>query len=199
MSKSEEILEFWFQGFDSPDDFDGKKIYKFFVSDENINAQIRERFFDDIEKARSGEYDSWSETVRGSLALIIILDQFTRNLYPKSSEKYSGDEKARILAKQAVEKGFDEQVWPLHKLFFYLPFEHSENLEDQKFLLQKFDELIERSEDPTKNFYQGLRHYASLHATVIEKYGRFPGRNQIFGRVSTPEEEEYLATDKHKF
>lgn len=199
MDKVEEVLAFWFEGFNSPDDMDSEKVWRFFSSTPEFNDQLRAKFGEDLVKAGRGDYDCWADTPRGALALTIICDQFTRNLFPDSPENVSNDPKAVAVAREAVNKGFDKDLWPIQKLFFYLPFEHAEDMELQRLSLQKFDENIAQSEGSIKSSFENFRYYSHLHYIVIEKYGRFPGRNKMLGRVNTPEEDEYLRNDPDGF
>jgi uncharacterized protein (DUF924 family) len=138
-------------------------------------------------------------TGRGCLAIIILLDQFTRNLFPESSEQLKGDVKAISVAEHLIKSGLESQLWPVHLVFAYLPFEHSEDMRLQNLSLLKFREL-------SLNVPENLRHnmefplkFAEIHRNVIVKFGRYPGRNKILGRVSTEEEEKYLAEDEFGF
>ena len=197
--KIEEILSFWFVGYDSPYEYEYGMIGKWFSSDPSYNDEIRGRFGEDHRKASNGEYDNWAESPRGALALIILFDQFTRNLYPDTPENVSNDANAVRIARLAVDRGFDKQAWPLHKLFFYLPFEHAEDLDLQKLCIQKFDECIESETGKAKETFESFKSFAIMHYVVIEQYGRFPGRNQMLGRQNTPEEEEYLINNPDGF
>ncbi|KAJ1978203.1 hypothetical protein H4R34_003290 [Dimargaris verticillata] len=135
--------------------------------------------------------DELSQTPRGTLALIILLDQFSRQIYRKSPKAFEADPMALSLTKSAIERKFDTQLEPLERIFMYLPFEHSERLADQERAVQLFTNLV--NEFPEDEFMQLSCQYAVAHAEVIKKYGRFPHRNEILGRVSTAEELQYLA------
>ena len=138
-------------------------------------------------------------TGRGCLALIILLDQFTRNLNPDSPEQLKGDAKAISTAQHLIKAGLESQLWPPHLFFAYLPFEHSENMEHQNLCLLKFRELnLSVPENLRHNMELPLQ-FAEIHRNVIIRFGRYPGRNKILGRVSTEEEEKYLAEDEYGF
>ncbi len=171
-----EILAFWFEE---------TKPAQWFQKNPDFDRDIHARFSGDFTLAMEDIYDGWMDTPKGCLALIILLDQFPRNMFRDSPQMFSGDEKALAVANHAIEKKFD-QVMSLHeKVFTYLPFEHSENLDDQETSLRLFEST--KDEDPT--FYN----YAKRHYDVIKKFGRFPHRNPILERNSTKLEEEYLA------
>ena len=175
MSEIRDVLEFWLAPANRA---------LWFTTDAAFDAEIRRRFEAVHERAAAGRCAAWQGTPEGSLALLLCLDQFPRNMYRGTPRAFATDEKARAVADWAVDRGFD-----LHfkneqeRLFFYLPFEHSEDLDDQ----HRAVELVRRNcSDP-----EFLR-YAILHRDVIAKFGRFPHRNAILGRPSTPDEEEYL-------
>jgi uncharacterized protein (DUF924 family) len=176
MSEIRDVLEFWLAPANRP---------LWFKKEPAFDDEICRRFEAVHERAAAGRLAQWQATAEGSLALVICLDQFPRNMYRATPRAFATDGKARLVADWAVDRGFDmaikdEQV----RFFFYLPFEHSESIDDQ----HRSVELVRRGcpSDPE------LLRYAVLHKEVIEKFGRFPHRNAILGRRSTPEEEEYL-------
>jgi uncharacterized protein (DUF924 family) len=168
-----EILTFWREA--------GRKLW--FARDEAFDEVIRERFEAVHMAAARGEFADWAETAEGSLALLILLDQFPRNLFRGSAHAYATDAMARSIAKQAVAAGFDQQVEPELRPFFYLPFEHSEDPRDQA----RGVELCEKLGDAD------TLKWARLHAGIIDRFGRFPHRNTALGRETTPEEAKFLA------
>ncbi|MGZ3375738.1 MAG: DUF924 family protein [Phenylobacterium sp.] len=147
-----------------------------------FDEAIRLKFESTHHKAARSEYDAWADTADGALALLILLDQFPRNLYRNSAHSFATDPKARSIARAAVERGFDRQVDPRLRNFFYLPFEHSEDLADQDYGLALVAEA--GIEDDLK--------WARLHRDIIARFGRFPHRNHALGRVTTPDEQEFL-------
>lgn len=156
---------------------------KHFKPDPAFDEEIRERFGAAHEQAKAGAYDSWAETPEGALALVILLDQFARNIHRGTPQVYAADEKALAVARAAVEHGQDLELTENKRSWFYLPFMHSESLADQ----ERCVALAERSglEDTLK--------WARHHADIIRRYGRFPHRNALLGRNSTPEEEAFIA------
>ena len=170
-----EIIHFWFEETEPQ---------LWFQQNPSFDAIIRDRFSVIYDMAKDGLCNNWATDAEGSLALCLVLDQFPRRLYRGSAAEFETDEKALLVAKQAVSKGFD-QVLPHEKRFFmYLPFEHSELLTDHKKNLQLFKSM--EGENPVA-YLTAQRRYE-----VIEKYGRYPDRNKALGRESTPAEEEYL-------
>ena len=174
-----DVLEFWFAG--DPAAF--RKLW--FESSAEFDAACS-RFTGALRDAKAGALDHWTATPRGTLALIILLDQFSRNLHRGSPEAFAADAKARDIARSAVAKGFDQVLGPVERLFVYLPFEHSENLADQDEAVRLFATLCQTlGEDSIR--------YTERHRDVIRRFGRFPHRNAALGRVSTPDELAYLA------
>jgi uncharacterized protein (DUF924 family) len=147
-----------------------------------FDAQIRERFEALHHAAARGELDGWAETPEGALALLLLLDQFPRNLFRDSPHAFATDPLARQVALAAVDRGFDKEVDPALRQFFYLPFEHSEHLEDQ----ERGVALCAQSGDA------GLVKWASLHRDIIARFGRFPHRNESLGRTTSEEEQAFL-------
>jgi len=170
------ILEFWFEEVQPQ---------QWFQTNPDFDSQVRERFVEAYEKARDGILDDWRQDADGCLALCLLMDQFPRNMFRGTPQAFATDAKALVVAKYALSKGFDQVLSPVKRRFLYLPFEHSENLGDQRKSVELFEKMSK--DDP-------LGHeYALKHLKVIEKYGRFPHRNKILGRMNTPDEEEYLA------
>ncbi|HEY8002843.1 MAG TPA: DUF924 family protein [Phenylobacterium sp.] len=147
-----------------------------------FDEAVRLKFEPTHHRAARGEYDGWIGDAQGALALMILLDQFPRNLYRGSAHAFATDPKARAFARAAVDAGFDREVEPALRNFFYLPFEHSESLADQDFCLALCTEAGDA--DNLK--------WAALHRDIIVRFGRFPHRNQALGRRTTPEEQEFL-------
>ena len=155
---------------------------KWFKKAPAFDEAIRLKFESTHHRAARGEYDDWAQSAEGALGLLILLDQFPRNLYRNSAHAFATDAKARSIARAAVERGFDREVDPALRNFFYLPFEHSEDLADQDFALALCTEA------EVANHIK----FAGLHRDINGRFGRFPHRNAAFGRVTTPEEQAFL-------
>jgi uncharacterized protein (DUF924 family) len=155
---------------------------KWFKKQSAFDEAIRLKFEPVHHAAARGEYDAWTESPEAALALLILLDQFPRNLYRGSGHAYATDPKAQSIARTAVEAGFDRQVEAGLRNFFYMPFEHSEDLADQDYNLALCAET--GVEDNLK--------WAQIHREIIVRFGRFPHRNAALGRKTTPEEQEFL-------
>ncbi len=191
MSKVDEILEFWF-GKTSELNY-GKKREIWFTKDPLFDEQLRKRFYTDYQLATTGSLDTWQDSARSCLALILLLDQIPRNIFRGQIEAFATDFKAIIAAQKAIEQGFDQQMQPVERWFIYLPFEHSENMEHQRRCIELFAQL---KDDPESAY---AIDYAEQHFKIMQRFGRFPHRNAILGRESTPEEIEFLKQENSSF
>lgn len=185
------MLEFWFGTDPARYAERGKSLW--FVKRADVDEEIRRRFGTLHNRAVNGELDNWCETAEGCLALVIVLDQFSRNLYRDSPQAFAADAKARDIASCAIDRGLDSKLAPLQRGFLYLPFEHSEALADQQRALQLFESLREFPETAE------MARYAQLHYDVIKRFGRYPHRNGIVGRASTQDEIEFLSQPGSSF
>ena len=156
---------------------------RWFARDGNFDAECAARFLDAHHMAARGECGHWLDHAQGALALLIPLDQIPRNVFRGSAHAWAADGLARGYARRALEAGFDTQVEPELRMFFYLPFEHSEDLADQERSL-----FLHRALPG-----DGADHWARLHHDVIRRFGRFPHRNAALGRTTTPDEQVFLA------
>lgn len=187
----DDVLDFWFGPEDAPDY--GARRAVWFDSTEEQDVEIRDRFLATYESACAGALDSHRENARGCLALIVTLDQLPRNMFRATPRSFEADAMALGYARLAVGRGYDRGYPQLIRIFFYLPFEHSEALADQRRCM----ELIEALPDfPNKSRNVG---YARRHLEIIERFGRFPHRNEILGRASTREEIEFLKEPDSSF
>jgi uncharacterized protein (DUF924 family) len=156
---------------------------RWFSKEDALDAAIRARFLTTYEAAAAGELAHWESTAEGALALVILLDQFPRNMFRASARTYAADPLARAVADRALARGFDRAVAADLRTFFYLPFMHSEAVADQERCVALYRALGDA---------ESLR-YAEDHADIIRRFGRFPHRNAVLGRESTPDEQAFLA------
>jgi len=178
------ILDFWFLPLGHPDH--GKSRDVWWQSAALLDDEINARFGALVELAIAGELDHWRKSPDGALALTLLCDQFTRHVWRKTARAFSGDATARETARLAVAHGYP-LVYPVAmRLFFYMPFQHSESLSDQEFCCSLFAST--GNDDYVK--------YAVEHRDIVAKFGRFPHRNEVLGRPCTPEELDYLKTAK---
>jgi uncharacterized protein (DUF924 family) len=154
---------------------------KWFTRDDAFDAEVREKFLGTHEAAAAGKLSDWEETADGALALCIVLDQFPRNMFRGEARTYATDSQARAVANRALKRGYDQDVPDDMRGFLFLPFMHSEDMTDQ----QRCVELYRAAGD--KNLT-----YAERHAEIIRRFGRFPHRNALLGRATTPEEQTFL-------
>jgi uncharacterized protein (DUF924 family) len=154
---------------------------RWFAKDDVFDQRFRDHCLALHEAAARGELGAWAETTEGALALVLLLDQFPRNCFRGTARMFATDTQARDVAAAAIAAGHDRAVVEDLRAFFYLPFEHSENLEDQDRAVALCSPLDEKT-----------KAYAELHRDIIRRFGRFPHRNAILGRESTPEEQRFL-------
>jgi uncharacterized protein (DUF924 family) len=184
MSNFESILEYWFGNKNKADYGKPKKFW--FNKNNKVDEEIKQQFSIDYELAKQGVLDSWKNEPQSCLALILLLDQIPRNIFRDQPQMYATDAKALNMTKFAIKHNFDQELLPVERWFIYLPFEHSENIDHQCQAVALFRTL---SHDPDSAI---TIDYAIRHFEVIRQFGRFPHRNQILGRETTPEEAEFL-------
>jgi len=155
---------------------------RWFEKDFAFDEEIRRRFYDLHEAAADGKLSAWERSAEGALALLLLLDQFPRNMFRNDARAFATDPMARAVAAGALVRGFDAKVAPELRSFFYLPFEHSEDLADQERGIAFY-----KAAGDAENLK-----WAELHADIIRRFGRFPHRNAVLGRNTTPEERAFL-------
>jgi uncharacterized protein (DUF924 family) len=182
LAPPEEVLRFWF---DAPKSW--------FAKEESFDAAIRERFLPLYEQAAAGLLAHWKDAPGSCLALILVLDQFPRNMFRGTARAFAADALALDAARHAVASGHDRAMLPAQRVFVYLPFEHSESLDDQT----RGCELTQ----PLAAFPDSAdaHHYALAHRDIVRRFGRFPHRNAILGRANRPEEIEFLKGPGSRF
>ena len=185
VTQSEAVLTFWFGEIrDEPAYFE-EYAPRWFVQNADFDRQIVRRFRAAYELAAQGQLTHWTETARGGLALILVLDQFPRNMFRNDPRAFATDPLARQVAEQMIAAGFDRQLRLAERYFVYVPFMHSEDRKHQQRSVMLFQQLAEE-----RAYFDTS--YAVRHQEVIDRFGRFPHRNTVLGRVSTPEELAFL-------
>ena len=177
LDKAEEIVRYWFSDAVKP---------LWFNSTVEFDNELRDRYLDIVNAALNNELTDWLQSPVGCLALVIVLDQFPLNIFRGKAESFSGESKSRQVAQHAIAKGFDQNLSDEQKAFLYMPFMHSENLEDQDFSVELFKKA---------GLKENLR-FANHHRDIVRSFGRFPHRNKILNRESSKAELAYLASDK---
>ncbi|MGB3293733.1 MAG: DUF924 family protein [Phormidesmis sp.] len=194
--RAEAILTFWFGEPADPDYGTYRQIW--FTKSSEFDDQIRQRFLADYEKAAAGSYAAWQAVPERAIALLLLLDQFPRNLFRGTPRSFATDARALSVAQSLVDTGADKSLMPAHRFFVYVPFEHSEERVHQDRCVELMAGLIEDMPDLDEGLKNGLD-YAIRHRDVIERFGRFPHRNEILGRESTPEEITFLQQPGSRF
>jgi uncharacterized protein (DUF924 family) len=178
------VLTFW---------FDPAHRDKWWATDPSFDALIRERFAAVVDAATGDRLAEWSNTPSGWLALLIVLDQFPRNLHRRDARAWRHDRRAQQLAAWGIDEGYDLQLPAIQRVFAYMPLEHAEDAGMQDRCVALFEALCADLPPEERDHYRGFLNYARRHQAVIARFGRFPHRNALLGRADTPEEAAYLA------
>jgi uncharacterized protein (DUF924 family) len=187
----DDVLDFWF-GADAAA-VDAAVAQRWFARDDAFDAAIRERFGAAVATARDGGLDAWAQNPRGWLALLLVLDQFPRNLHRGSPLAFASDARALDTALAGIGRGDDQALLPIERVFTYLPLEHAEDLAVQERCVHLFMALCDSVAATERERFADFLGYAQRHYDVIARFGRFPHRNAALGRASTPAEQAYLA------
>jgi uncharacterized protein (DUF924 family) len=188
----EEVLGFWFGGaLDDPAEASAREPFWFGASAE-ADARIRERFAPAVVAAGRGELEAWARAPRSALALVLLLDQFPRNVWRGTPQAFAHDERALRVARESVSRGDLGRLAPLEQAFLVLPFQHSESLADQAESVRLSSAIAREAPAAWRPILERYLDFARQHLALIERFGRFPHRNRILGRTSTPAEEAYV-------
>ena len=192
MDRIHEILDFWFGDLGHADLPSSDRTNLWFGENEQLKLSMLKTFRQEYDRAIQGELTLWSDCPRGRLALIILLDQFSRCLYRNSPEAFTQDEIAQKLCLDGLQKHMDQSLTLIERVFFYMPLVHAESNERQEQSIRLFQSLVSLSMSETTQVYQLFLAYAYAHFRVIKEFGRFPQRNIILGRASTDAETAFL-------
>lgn len=195
----EAVLSFWFRDSGASAPKIDRRMDTWFGSDPAFDAEIQESFGDDVDKATRGELDHWATTPRGRLALILLIDQFRRNLFRGTAEAFSADSKALKLCLEGAIQGQDQGLDAIQRAFFYMPLQHAESMKVQTKSVALFNQLAEAVSPTFRETFLTIAHFAELHHDIVAQFGRFPHRNAILGRENTPAENEFLSGDSPDF
>jgi uncharacterized protein (DUF924 family) len=188
----EAVLDFWFGKLDARGVAAEAKSRAWFEKNEAFDREIEARFGALHAEIARGEHDDWLSSTRGALAMVIVLDQFSRNMFRNTKQMYDFDARALEIAKDLVERGEDRKLAFSERAFVYLPFMHSEDLVDQERCVELFQAFRDEHSGKLYDQCQYNLDYAIRHRDIVRRFGRFPHRNAILGRESTPEEIEFL-------
>ncbi len=196
-SKINEIIDFWFEGVGDVQviNKNASPYNKWFKEDPKLDQIIKEKYEGDLVKAGRGEYREWENSAKGRLALILMFDQFARNMYRHKAGGYAYDHLAVKLALQSIEDGKDKELQLIERHFLYIPLMHSEDIKCQELSVKYYQELIDgcqKINPQNVSYYKYAFGFAKGHHDMVKRYGRFPYRNIALNRVSTPDELAFL-------
>jgi len=191
VSLAESILDFWFNP--ETGSTDDEIWSRWFVPNPEFDRECMARFLASYESAADGRMGDWVKEPRSCLALVLLLDQIPRNIFRDTARAFATDANAREVSRHAIASGFDRELSPIKRMFLYLPFQHSEDLDDQLESVRLTSALTAENPDHAETLK-----FAEQHLEMIERFGRFPGRNRALGRQSTQEEIDFLKHSKRK-
>ena len=188
----ENVLDFWFGELNELGCSSPEHRKRWWTKSDAFDNAIKSHFLHEYEAVVEGERETWRNTERGALAYIIVLDQFSRNMFRGTPEMFTADELAREACCEGLDAGFDAELAFDERVFFYLPLEHSEEMADHRHCIELFKGLLDGAPEPLAADAKNYLDFAARHEAIIEQFGRYPHRNEILGRASTPEETEFL-------
>lgn len=189
------VLAFWFKQKSLSAPQIDARMNVWFGEDKVFDHEIEKEFSNDVELASQGKLNHWAATPRGRLALILLLDQFRRNIYRNTADAFKLDKAALKLCVEGAMAKQDHSLTPIERVFFYMPLQHAESRKIQKKSVDLYNRLAKAVSPTYRETFETVAQFAELHHDIIERFGRFPHRNQLLGRANTPEEEEYLSGD----
>jgi uncharacterized protein (DUF924 family) len=194
-----EVLDYWFSDSDLDSLTLDSRMDRWFGSSSDLDAEIVERFGELVDKASGDELDAWAEEPEGRLALIILLDQFRRNIYRGKSEAFTKDKKALKICIEGTMSGVHKNLSPEQRLFFFMPLQHAESLKIQEKSVSIYNALAGSVSDTLRETFETCAQFAELHRDIVAEFGRFPHRNAVLGRENTEAESAYLSEDAPSF
>jgi uncharacterized protein (DUF924 family) len=195
----ESVLDFWFGPPGRATEVAGRQSKLWFGKSPANDRAVAERFVPTLVAATAGELDHWAHTPRGRLALVIVLDQFPHHIHRDRPQAFATDPQALAQSLAALEAGEGEQLAPIERVFLYLPLEHAESLTIQERSVSLFEKLAHEAATDEHALFDNFLDYARQHRDVVARFSRFPHRNAILGRPSTPEEVEFLTLPGSRF
>lgn len=193
------ILSFWFKEHELSAPQIDRRMDIWFSEDAVFDHEIEKEFADDVDAASAGKLEHWAAQSDGRLALIILIDQFRRNIYRGTPEAFSMDKLALKLCVEGAMEKKDKGLSLIQRVFFYMPLQHAESRKVQAKSVELYNRLAEAVSPTYRETFLTVAQFAELHKDIIEQFGRFPHRNQLLNRENTPEEAEYLASDSPDF
>jgi len=193
------VLDFWFGAPGSAADVAARQRTLWFAKSAANDQIVGERFAETLVAAGKGELDDWATSPRGRLALIVVLDQFPHHIHRDHGQSFAYDALSLALAMEMVQRGEDAHVAPIERVFVYLPLEHAESMAMQDLSVALYDKLAHEAAVDERQLFDGFLDYARKHRDVVARFGRFPHRNELLGRISTPEEIQFLKQPGSRF
>lgn len=197
--RAEKVLDFWFRDSVQSDDAIKGRMSVWFGSDQQVDDAIELRFASLMESAREGGLQSWRDLPRGRLALVLLFDQFPRNVYRGTANAFATDDAALELCLKSIDDSRLLEISPIEQVFLLMPLQHTESETLQERSVREFDRLLERIEPERRQYFKGFADYARLHCDIVKRFGRFPHRNAVLGRENTDEEKLYLLQGAPRF
>lgn len=188
----EAILDFWFGELNEHGCSSPEHRKRWWTKSDAFDQAIQSHFLDDYEAIVAAEREAWRSTARGALAYIIVLDQFSRNMFRGTPKMFAADELAREVCREGLDAGFDAELSFDERVFFYLPLEHSESTNDHELCMELFEGLLESAPQLLEADAKYYLDFALRHKAIIERFGRYPHRNEILGRASSDDEAKFL-------
>ena len=195
----EAVLDFWFGAPGSAAAVAARQRPLWFAKSAANDQIVVDRFAETLVAAGAGRLDHWANTPRGRLALIVVLDQFPHHIHRGLGPSFAYDARSLTLALDMIARGEDAHVAPIERVFVYLPLEHAESLEMQDRSVALYEKLVNEAAAAERQLFEGFLDYARKHRDVVARFGRFPHRNELLGRPSTPEEIEFLKQPGSRF
>lgn len=193
------ILAFWFREQELSAPQIDRRMDIWFGQDAVFDHECKKEFCDDVDRATEGKLDHWGHQPRGRLALILLLDQFRRNIYRNTADAFSMDKAALKLCVEGAMEKKDKGLTPIQRVFFYMPLQHAESRKVQAKSVEIYNRLSGAVSATYRETFETIAQFAELHRDIVEQFGRFPHRNQLLNRENTPEEDEYLSVDSPDF
>jgi uncharacterized protein (DUF924 family) len=193
------VLEFWFGPDGTAEQIAGRQSRLWWAKSAEQDLEIRRRFQDTLVAAATGALDGWAESPEGLLAQVILTDQFSRNIYRGDGRCFSYDALARRWCRHGLDQGLDRKLAPIQRVFLYLPLEHSEARADQNECVSLFERLVDEVAEEEQKLFEGYLDFARRHRDIIERFGRYPHRNDLLGRESRSAELTFLSQPGSSF
>ncbi|MDH3545987.1 MAG: DUF924 domain-containing protein [Gammaproteobacteria bacterium] len=193
------ILSFWFKEHELSAPQIDRRMDIWFGEDSVFDHECKKEFANDVGKASAGELDHWAHQPHGRLALILLLDQFRRNIYRNTVKAFEKDRVALKLCVEGAMQKKDKGLLPIERAFFYMPLQHAESRKVQAKSVELYNRLAQAVSPTYRETFATIAQFAELHRDIIDRFGRFPHRNKLLGRENTPEEDEFLASENPDF